>query len=168
MKTIYKTILGVLLVGAIQTAFAGTHVRMDATHPHDKYHRAIGSIYAQDTIYGVIFKPRLRGLKPGLHAFHIHEKAKCGDFAKDAGGHYDPDETKRHRGPYDDDGHLGDLPPLFVAKDGTATLPVLAPRISLWRLRGRSLVIHAGPDNYHDRPKKNGGGGDRVACGVIR
>ena len=28
-------------------------------------------------------------------------------------------------------------------------------------------MIHAGGDNYSDQPKPNGGGGARIACGVI-
>lgn len=29
-------------------------------------------------------------------------------------------------------------------------------------------MIHAGSDNYSDDPKPLGGGGDRIACGVIQ
>ena len=83
-----------------------------------------------------------------------------------AGGHYDPAGTGRHEGPYGD-GHLGDLPPLYVDGDGRATLPVLAPRLEAGDLKGRSLMIHAGGDNYADHPEKLGGGGARVACGVV-
>jgi Cu-Zn family superoxide dismutase len=32
----------------------------------------------------------------------------------------------------------------------------------------RSLMIHAGGDNYADQPAPLGGGGTRVACGVIK
>jgi Cu-Zn family superoxide dismutase len=45
---------------------------------------------------------------------------------------------------------------------------VLAPRIKVSDLKGRSLMIHAGGDNYSDSPQKLGGGGARVACGVIK
>ena len=33
---------------------------------------------------------------------------------------------------------------------------------------GRALMIHANGDNYSDIPKKLGGGGARVACGVVQ
>jgi Cu-Zn family superoxide dismutase len=55
-----------------------------------------------------------------------------------------------------------------VASDGKATLPVLAPRLKVADIRGRSLMIHAGGDNYSDSPAPLGGGGDRVACGVVK
>jgi Cu-Zn family superoxide dismutase len=34
-------------------------------------------------------------------------------------------------------------------------------------IRGKALMIHAGGDNYSDRPAPLGGGGARIACGVI-
>jgi Cu-Zn family superoxide dismutase len=47
-------------------------------------------------------------------------------------------------------------------------MPVLAPRLKVADIKGRSLMIHAGGDNYSDLPVKLGGGGARIACGVIR
>lgn len=70
-------------------------------------------------------------------------------------------------GPYAD-GHLGDLPALYVNMDGTSNNPVLAPRLkTLAQIKGHALMIHAGGDNHSDMPKPLGGGGERVACGVI-
>jgi Cu-Zn family superoxide dismutase len=110
-----------------------------------------------------------------MHGFHVHEHAQCGPADKDgkmtaghaAGSHFDPGKTGKHLGPYGD-GHLGDLPPLYVDANGTATLPVLAPRLKLADLKGRSLMIHAGGDNYSDQPAALGGGGARIACGVVK
>ena len=135
----------------------------------------IGTINARDTPYGVLFTPQLRGLTPGLHGFHAHENPDCGAGEKDgekiaglaAGGHYDPKNAGVHEGPFGA-GHLGDLPALFVSAEGTAKQPVLAPRLRLHQLEGRSLVIHAGGDNYSDQPKALGGGGARMACGLIK
>jgi Cu-Zn family superoxide dismutase len=60
------------------------------------------------------------------------------------------------------------LPALHVAADGTATYPVLAPRIkSLAEILNRSLMVHVGGDNHADHPAPLGGGGARMACGVI-
>jgi superoxide dismutase, Cu-Zn family len=133
----------------------------------------IGTITAFDSRYGLILKPQLSDLAPGLHGFHVHAKPDCSQAMNNgkplpglaAGGHYDPDKTGKHEGPYGN-GHLGDLPALYVATDGKATLPVLAPRLKLADLKGRSLMIHAGGDNYSDIPVPLGGGGNRVACGV--
>lgn len=136
---------------------------------------AVGSVTVRDTPYGALFTPDLKGLPPGLHGFHVHQNPDCGPQQKDgesvpglaAGGHYDPAGSGRHEGPYGD-GHLGDLPPLYVAEDGTATQPVLAPRLKTVDLKGRSLIVHEGGDNYADHPEKLGGGGSRKACGVFQ
>jgi Cu-Zn family superoxide dismutase len=135
---------------------------------------AIGTVRIFETRYGVVFEPALSGLAPGLHGFHVHERPDCGAAQQDgkavaglaAGGHYDPQGTKKHGTPWGD-GHLGDLPALYVAPDGSARQPVLAPRLKLADVRDRSLMIHAGGDNHADHPAPLGGGGARVACGVI-
>jgi Cu-Zn family superoxide dismutase len=86
--------------------------------------------------------------------------------AAGAGAHLDPTGSGRHGLPWGD-GHLGDLPALYVAADGTASYPVLASRLKLGDLTGRSLMVHAGGDNHADHPAPLGGGGGRIACGVV-
>lgn len=136
---------------------------------------AIGKITVSETPYGVVFTPELSGLVPGAHGFHVHQNPSCAAKEKDgklvpalaAGGHYDPQNTQKHGAPWGD-GHLGDLPPLFVDANGNATQPVLAPRLKLADLKDRSLMIHAGGDNHADHPAPLGGGGARMACGVVQ
>lgn len=135
----------------------------------------LGTVTLEETPYGVVFTPSLTGLEPGVHGFHVHENPSCAPDLKDgkpvpalaAGGHYDPAATKKHGLPWGD-GHRGDLPALLVDAKGNATLPVLAPRLKLAELSGRSLMIHAGGDNHADHPMPVGGGGMRMACGVIK
>lgn len=127
----------------------------------------IGTVKADDTIYGVVFTPKLNHLSPGLHGFHIHTLPNCDNGGMAAGGHLDPVGTKKHMGPYEGNGHLGDLPVLIVDEKGRARLPILAPRLKLELIEGHALMIHAGGDNYSDHPQENGGGGARIACGVI-
>jgi Cu-Zn family superoxide dismutase len=137
--------------------------------------KEIGSITAKDTQYGTVFMPKLSGLAPGLHGLHVHQNPDCGPGESEgkmvaglaAGGHYDPMGAGYHAGPYGE-GHLGDLPGLYVDAEGKSTHPMLAPRIKVGDLRNRSLMIHAGGDNYSDQPAKLGGGGARMACGVVR
>jgi superoxide dismutase, Cu-Zn family len=134
----------------------------------------VGSVRIVETRYGLAFYPALNGLAPGLHGFHVHENPSCASVERDgasvpalaAGGHLDPQATKRHGEPWGD-GHLGDLPALYVASDGRAANPVLAPRLKLADVLNRSLMVHAGGDNHADHPAPLGGGGARVACGVI-
>lgn len=126
----------------------------------------IGTIILEDTPYGVLITPRLTSLNPGLHGFHIHAEGSCEDHAQAAGGHFDPAESGKHLGPYRA-GHLGDLPVLYVDAAGSAAVPVLAPRLSVAQVSQRAVMIHQGGDNYQDQPRPLGGGGERVACGVI-
>lgn len=128
--------------------------------------KSIGSVAVQKAKCGVLFTPNLHDLPPGAHGFHVHMNPSCDDNGMAAGGHFDPAQTGQHKGPYDH-GHQGDLPVLVVDKSGHATLPVLAPKFTLETLHGHSLIIHAGSDNYSDTPEKLGGGGARIACGII-
>lgn len=136
---------------------------------------SVGQVSISETKYGLVFSPALKGLPPGAHGFHVHQNPSCDAQEKDgkmvpalaAGGHYDPGDTKRHDTPWGN-GHLGDLPALFVDAEGNASQPVLAPRLKAADIAGRSLMVHAGGDNHSDHPAALGGGGGRVVCGVIR
>lgn len=128
---------------------------------------SIGTITAKEAAKGVKFTPNLHGLPPGLHGFHIHQNPSCLDNGMAAGDHLDPQHTNQHLGPYAK-GHLGDLPALQVDSSGNATIPMVAPHLRLNDLKNHSLVIHAGGDNFSDTPKPLGGGGGRIACGVIK
>ena len=136
--------------------------------------KAIGKVTLADTPAGLRLTPDLSGLPPGQHGFHVHETGNCSPAEKDgkmaagvsAGGHLDPAKTGKHLGP-EGKGHLGDLPVLTVASDGTARQAVVAPRLKMADLHNRALMIHAGGDNFADEPEPLGGGGARIACGVV-
>ena len=173
MKTRFKMMLAVAALSFCGTALADTTVEMNMVD--DKgIGKSVGQVIISETPYGVVFSPALAGLQPGLHGFHLHENPSCEPKEKDgkmvpalaAGGHYDPAGSKRHGLPWGD-GHLGDLPALFVDAMGNANNPVLGPRLKITDITGRSLMIHAGGDNYADIPSPLGGGGARIVCGVI-
>lgn len=137
--------------------------------------KTIGTVTIAEGPGGLVLTPALTGLPPGAHGFHVHQDASCAAGEKEgkmvpglaAGGHYDPAATARHEGPAGT-GHLGDLPALTADADGKVTQPVSAPRLKLADVAGRSLMIHAGGDTYSDAPAPLGGGGARIACGVIK
>lgn len=166
MKRKFKY-LSILACLSINTAcFADITIPMydTAEQGHGKF---VGKIIVSETQHGLLFTPELFDLSPGIHGFHIHDNPSCDQDGMQAGGHMDPKRTGKHLGPYNDKGHLGDLPALTVTSDGKATLPVLAPRLKhLSELKNHSLMIHEGGDNYSDTPAKLGGGGNRMICGV--
>jgi Cu-Zn family superoxide dismutase len=136
----------------------------------------VGTVTIADSPAGALIVPDLKALPPGPHGFHVHEHGSCQPATENgppmpagaAGGHFDPQNAGQHAGP-GGDGHLGDLPVLQAGADGAATATLTAPRIDdVTRLRGRALVIHQAGDNYSDQPAPLGGGGGRIACGVLR
>jgi Cu-Zn family superoxide dismutase len=135
----------------------------------------IGTILLRDASGGLLLETDLSGLPPGTHGFHLHSQGSCEPAANPEGqmtaalgaaGHYDPEDTGTHQGP-EGEGHKGDLPVLEAAADGTAKETLAARRLTVADARGRALMIHAGGDNYSDEPKPLGGGGARIACGVV-
>ncbi|EGZ43937.1 superoxide dismutase family protein [Neisseria wadsworthii] len=172
-----KIITALFLCAAPFAAFAQSEVVVPVSLLDvEKGDKPIGEIRITQSKHGAVFTPKLEGLNAGIYGFHVHEKPSCAPGEKDgkkvaglgAGGHWDPKKTGAHKGPWDDSGHLGDLPALAVDAKGHVQ-PVVAPRIKdIKTLKGRSLMIHEGGDNYSDTPAKLGGGGHRMACGVVR
>jgi superoxide dismutase, Cu-Zn family len=142
---------------------------------------ALGTITFTDSSEGLMVSVAVAGLPPGKHGFHVHGGKSCDSSVNDqgeevhhgkAGGHFDPYGTDKHAGPDVDSqtGHAGDLPNLEVAEDGTAMTTFTTTKMTVVEgetsLAGRTIIVHANEDNYTDEPK-NGGSGDRIACGVI-
>ena len=166
-----------LVIGALSicaAAQADTGVTMNLVDENG-VGKEIGKVTITESQYGVVLTPELTDLTPGMHGFHMHENPSCEPKEKDgkkvpalaAGGHNDPAGAKRHGAPWGD-GHQGDLPALSVDASGNANQPALAPRVKMADLNGHSLMIHTGGDNYSDQPAPLGGGGARIACGVIK
>ena len=128
--------------------------------------KLLGSVDFKDTPFGLLITPNLSSLPTGLHGFHLHQHANCDDHAMAAGGHFDPENSNTHQGPYGK-GPLGDLPVLYVDANGQAHTPILAPRLKTEELKGLAVMVHANGDNYTDTPAL-GGGGARVACGTFK
>ena len=111
----------------------------------------------------------ISGLTPGLHGFHIHEKGDCSaPDGTSAGGHFNPG-GKPHGSPEHAEHHAGDMLQLVADANGNARQasyisgPTLADGPA--GIIGRSVIIHAAPDDYKTQPTGNSGG--RQACGVI-
>lgn len=137
--------------------------------------KKVGTVWFKDTANGLLVEVSLKNLPQGEHGFHIHEFPSCENMlgkdgttqhALSAGGHYDPKKTGKHLGP-NGGGHLGDLPFLTVAQDGTVKRKFYLKNIKVEDFKNRSIMIHEGGDNYKDAPFVLGGGGKRIACGII-
>lgn len=124
---------------------------------------------------------QLPGEFAGFHGFHIHTTGVCDRAAANgafstAGGHLAEAGTT-HRN------HWGDLPPLLVNRDGTASMIVRTDRVDLAKIfdaDGAAVIVHVGPDNLANIPTRyapngpdtttlnTGDAGGRLACGVLR
>ena len=169
---LFMFVLSSLLISSV--AFAAVTVPMYLVGDKGNI-KLVGNIEITESAYGLVFTPLLSDLPPGLHGFHMHQNPSCSPMVKDgamvtalaAGGHFDPSNTNKHDYPWAD-GHLGDLPALYVDESGTANQAVLAPRLKMSDISNHALMIHTGADNHSDHPLPLGGGGARIACGVIK
>lgn len=93
-----------------------------------------------------------------FYAMHIHEHGDCSDNFTKTGDHYNP------TGQLHPD-HAGDLIPLF-SNQGYAWSAFYDKRFSISDILGRSVIIHAMPDDFMTQP--SGNSGEKIACGVIR
>lgn len=112
----------------------------------------------------------VQGLKPGgEHGLHIHEGGACGPDGMAAGGHFNP-HGKAHSRHTDANRHAGDLPSLKAAKNGRGNIAIELDGLSIGsgagNIIGRTVIVHAGPDDFRTQPTGNAGG--RIACGVIK
>ena len=136
---------------------------------------SIGAATLVDAPHGVLLRLTVKGLAPGWHGLHFHEKGLCTapDF-KSAGGHVHGAAGAVHGLLNSGATETGDLPNLYVAADGAGAAEFYSALVSLKGAEGRpalldtdgsALVIHANPDDHVSQPI--GGAGPRAACGVI-
>jgi Cu-Zn family superoxide dismutase len=166
-------VLSVGLLVASQASAAATNATAELKGADGK---TIGTATLTEAPHGVLLRIEAKGLTPGWHGLHFHEKGDCGtpDF-KSAGAHVHTTTAVVHGLLNPDGNDNGDLPNLFAAADGSATVELFSPLVSLNGAGGRpalldadgsSIVVHASPDDYKTQPI--GGAGARVACGVVK
>lgn len=147
----------------------------------DRDGESLGTATFMDTPNGVLIEIGLEGLPEGRLGLHIHEFGECNpdDDFESAGDHFNP--TGADHGYLSPEGpHAGDLPNQSIGADGTLTVTLLNPLITLRdeepsdarlaRLNilggeGAALIVHTEADDYVTQP--HGDAGDRLACGVI-
>lgn len=142
--------------------------------------RPLGSASFRQAGAGMQIEVRDSGLTPGMHGLYLHEYGRCTPGVDaptntvvpfgGAGGHFDSGRSGNHDSPTaaNTSGHGGDLPMLMVGADGAGSLSFTTLKSSLNGTNGvlgRSLIVHAMPDNYESDPA--GLSGRRERCGVI-
>lgn len=159
----------ILLLGLTSSAQAQERARADIK---DAAGKTVGTAALRETKDGVLISLQVKALPQGLHAVHIHSVGQCVPPAfTSAGGHFNPLNMK-HGLKSPDGPHAGDLPDLYVNKDGVGRYEVLtqsitlgAGKLSVFDTDGKAIVIHATADDNLTDP--TGNSGDRIACGAI-
>jgi Cu-Zn family superoxide dismutase len=132
--------------------------------------QTVGAVTVTEAPKGVLMRVEVKGLSPGWHGMHFHDKGDCSksDFTS-AGPHVHGSAAAVHGLLNPAATETGDLPNIHVDADGAGATEVFSSLIKLADLRdadGSAVVIHAGADDHASQPI--GGSGARVACAVIK
>ena len=164
----------------IAAAALAVAIAPGAAHAADMARAAVidaeGAVIGQATFEqaptGVLVFVDVRDLPPGAHGIHLHAVGSCTPDFKAATGHINPGKVAHGlRNPDGPDN--GDLPNLYVARDGTARAEFFTTRVSvsggtmpaLLDEDGSAVIIHESPDDHLTQPI--GGAGARIGCGII-
>lgn len=114
---------------------------------------------------GILIEAEIFGLpniktpqSTNFYAMHIHEYGDCTQPFDRTGEHYSREPALHPQ-------HSGDMIPL-LGNQGYAWTAFYDKRITIPEIIGRSVVIHAMPDDFMTQP--SGASGMKIGCGVIR
>lgn len=163
----YAWMLIVLMVGIPQAFAASAKAVIKGTTSDSP---VLGEAQLTDTAKGLKVDIQLTHVPPGKHGLHIHQNGNCGDAGNAAGGHFNPSSVPHGFLPKDGpaQAHPGDMGNIQISQDGTGTLTVTLPSVSLQEgvhaVGSRAIVLHEKEDDF-SQPTGNAGG--RIGCGVI-
>lgn len=128
--------------------------------------RLSGLVKFYNTPYGgILVEAEIFGLpnqsvpnSSNFYGMHIHENGDCSDHFARTGDHYNPGGQPHPE-------HAGDLLPL-LGNQGYAWSAFYDKRFQIRDILGRSVIIHAMPDDFATQPSGNSGA--KIGCGVIR
>ena len=117
----------------------------------------------------------IQNAPPGMHGLHIHAVGKCdGPGYETAGGHFDPGPAGNPDPDVNHPWHMGDLPNLTVAANGSGNMNAYTTRVTMggptgvFDSDGSAIIIHQNLDPLVPGAAGSGiSGGRRIACGVI-
>lgn len=137
-------------------------------HPTSGSH-AVGTVHFQQMADGSVeVTVDLKGVPPGVHGFHVHDKADCGDNGNAAGGHFNP-MSMPHGAPDAVSHHAGDFGNVTADANGDVKTTFTTHSISVApganSVIGHAVILHANPDDLATQP--TGNAGPRIACGPV-
>jgi Cu-Zn family superoxide dismutase len=131
-----------------------------------------GVVYFKQEGETVYFDAKTKGLTPGVHAIHIHEKADCSSpDGKSAGGHWNPTFEDHGKWGSENGYHKGDIGNFMVDNNGIGAISISTDQWCIGcddpakNILGKAIIIHQGEDDLISQP--SGAAGARVSCGGI-
>lgn len=134
--------------------------------------KAMGNAYISEKEGKVVFEAKIAGLKPGMHAIHLHEKADCSAAdGTSSGGHWNPTFENHGKWGAAEGYHRGDIGNFEVGENGVG---VVSFETDQWcigcgdekrDILGKAVIVHEGTDDYTTQP--TGDAGARVSCGGL-
>ena len=126
-----------------------------------------GNVLFEQLQKGCKITVNIKGLTPGKHGFHIHNKGDLTEGCKSLCSHYNP-FNKVHGE------HVGDLGNIVADDNGVVKQVIIGKDIELngpISVIGRSVIVHQDEDDLglggNEESLKTGNAGKRIACGVI-
>jgi Cu-Zn family superoxide dismutase len=189
MKLQHATRVTAIVLAVGLGALVGSGWRAGGTPAQAQAGQAFASLYTEtgDAVGTVTFtqeagqvqvRAEVANLPPGFHGFHVHTNGVCDPATQfqSAGGHLDLGSGDLPGG-----GMAGDMTTLYVTTASTGVLSFTVDRFAVPNLLadgGRSVIVHADPDNFRNIPSRygvtpdettltTGDAGVRIACGVI-
>lgn len=131
-----------------------------------------GEAYFSEENGTVTFEAKFSGLKPGIHAIHLHEKADCSsDDGKSSGGHWNPTHQKHGKWGDPEGYHKGDIGNFEADSEGMGKISMKTDEWCIGcgdenkDILGKAIIVHEGTDDFVTQPTGDAGG--RIACGGI-
>ncbi|MGB3344965.1 MAG: superoxide dismutase family protein [Aequorivita sp.] len=134
--------------------------------------KAQGEVYFSEYNGVVRMEGKFKGLTPGTHAIHLHEKADCSaDDAMSSGGHWNPTHQKHGKWGDSDGYHKGDIGNIEADENGNASIIMETDEWCIGcgdenkDILGKAVIVHERKDDFVSQPTGDAGG--RVACGGV-
>ena len=160
-----------LIIGCKTNSDSSNTKKLDLTFESKSNSNVTGTASFVEKNGKVTFVAKMTGLKPGIHAIHIHEKSDCSSpDGKSTGGHWNP--TFKNHGKWDvGEYHKGDIGNFTADEKGNGTITLTTNEWCIGcgdetkDILGKGLIVHQDPDDFTTQPTGNAGA--RVACSAI-
>ncbi|KLI64849.1 superoxide dismutase family protein [Aurantiacibacter marinus] len=163
--------IALLALAGCQTAYESAATPIGSAAILDRQGTQVGVARMYSLGGEITLNASFSGLPEGTKAVHLHTSGDCSasDFTS-AGGHLNPGGNQ-HGTRNPQGAHLGDLPNVSIAPDGSGTMSAIlrgtlnSVGSDIFDSDGTAIVVHESEDDYRTDP--TGAAGGRIACGVF-